>query len=162
MVEPKLTLRRRCVAQALAGFAPQAELTTLCGFPPDTRFGDRVNAAHQRLYMRPAFQQAQLTEEESIYTTSAEQLRAMQRPYGKLPLIVLRAEGRFKLDDTPQQRARKEARHLATPVLYQQLAALSSKGVVRSVPDAGHNIHFDQPEAVIVAIMDVLDQVARR
>jgi pimeloyl-ACP methyl ester carboxylesterase len=161
MAEPNLTLRRRCVAQSVIGFAPQSELTKLCGFPPDARFGDKVNTAHQALYMRPAFQQAQLTEEENIYATSAEQLRAAQRSFGELPLIVLSAEGRVNPAETPEQRERKEMRARLMFKLHQQLAELSIHGVVRSVPNAGHNIHFDQPEAVIAAIMEVLDQAAK-
>jgi hypothetical protein len=43
---------------------------------------------------------------------------------------------------------------------HAELAALSSRGVQRLVPDSGHYIQFDQPTAVIGAIKEVVS-VAR-
>lgn len=42
---------------------------------------------------------------------------------------------------------------------HEALARMSSRGVHRIVADSGHNIQFDQPQAVLAAIDQVLDQL---
>jgi hypothetical protein len=42
---------------------------------------------------------------------------------------------------------------------HAELAALSSRGVQRLVPDSGHYIQLDQPNAVIGAINEVLSAI---
>jgi pimeloyl-ACP methyl ester carboxylesterase len=40
--------------------------------------------------------------------------------------------------------------------MHDQIAAHSKRGVNRIVPDSGHAIQFDQPEAVIDSILEVV------
>lgn len=77
---------------------------------------------------------------------------------GDIPLIVLTAEDKFDAEDgaaptetEPLRRAWSEAG--AT------LAASSTRGEQRRVSDASHVIQFEQPQAVIAAVMDVVDAV---
>ena len=59
---------------------------------------------------------------------------------GDLPLVAL----------TRGQPAEKAA--------AQQIAALSTRGSTVTVPDAGQSILFNRPEAVIAAVMSVVDK----
>jgi hypothetical protein len=40
--------------------------------------------------------------------------------------------------------------------MHDQIAALSKRGVNRIVPDSSHAIQFDQPQAVIDSILEVV------
>jgi pimeloyl-ACP methyl ester carboxylesterase len=43
--------------------------------------------------------------------------------------------------------------------IQKETAALSMRGKQRVVPGAGHVIHADKPEAVVDAVLEVLNQV---
>lgn len=83
-----------------------------------------------------------------------------KRDYGNMPLIVLTSS---KLPDftasTPRAIVRDAPRLLAElNVAHNELAALSKRGVNRSVPDSGHYIHIEHPEAVLTAVEEVASQ----
>jgi hypothetical protein len=42
-------------------------------------------------------------------------------------------------------------------LLFDQLAALSTRGINRAVPDTDHCIPLNQPEAIIKAVFEVMD-----
>lgn len=78
---------------------------------------------------------------------SAREVVNPNRDYGAIPLVVLTAGSR---------------RALATPwdFGHDQLAALSTAGVNRYVPDSGHMMHRERPDAIVAAVDDVLDRVS--
>jgi len=80
---------------------------------------------------------------------------------GDLPLIVLAAETKFGPNEG--------AAPIETPRLRQAwfeagavIAASSTQGEQRLVPGASHVIQFEQPQAVIDAVRDVLDRARSR
>lgn len=82
------------------------------------------------------------------------------RSYGNLPLIVLTS---FKLPNFTKNTSpaviRDAPRLLAElNIAHDELAALSMRGVNRSVADSGHYIHLEHPEAVLTAIEEVTAQ----
>ena len=158
-VLPSLKKRQECIELAKQGFVPGSAAYKQCGFDMDQRFDQKINEVHQQLYMKPAFQRAQLAEEAAIYTTSAEQVRREQIAYGNMPLIVLSA---FSVPDKNLPVKERDLKYKNFNMLFklhQEIASYSSQGVVRIVPDSGHNIHSDQPEAVSSAILDVINKV---
>ena len=76
---------------------------------------------------------------------SAREVANPNRGYGATPLVVLTAGPRPAL---------------ATPwdLGHDALAALSTAGVNRYVPDSGHMMQRQRPEAIVAAIDDVLDR----
>ena len=83
-----------------------------------------------------------------------------KRNYGNMPLIVLTSS---KLPaftaSTPQATVRDAPRLLAElNAAHDELAALSTRGVNRSVPDSGHYIQIEHPEAVLAAVEEVASQ----
>ena len=156
IIEPSLIQRRECVAAAPSGFTPGTELYKKCSFPQDPRFSQAINDIHQKLYMRPGFQLTQLGEEESVFSASADQVRAARRSFDDMPLIVLaRPPSTSPLRPTETQELR-DSRYSLLMHLNNDIASLSTKGVNRVVPNSGHNIPYDQPNAVADAIIEVL------
>ena len=90
--------------------------------------------------------------------TSAAQVRAEQRPYGNLPLIVLSA-GVPDTDEDPVASAQQRAIWEELGHVHERIAALSSRGVHRVVAGSGHSIQIERPSAVISAVDEVVDQV---
>ena len=89
--------------------------------------------------------------------TSAAQVRAEQRPYGNLPLIVLSA-GVPDSDPDPVAAAQQRAIWEELGHLHERIAALSSRGAHRVVAGSGHGIQIERPAAVISAVNEVVDQ----
>jgi len=91
---------------------------------------------------------------------STKQVVDPKRNYGQMPLVVLTST---KGPEVPPGTA-DVAAFLApfVPMTAEmhhgqaELAALSSRGVQRPVPDSGHYIQFDRPDAVIAAIEEVV------
>jgi pimeloyl-ACP methyl ester carboxylesterase len=84
-----------------------------------------------------------------------------KRNYGDMPLVVLSA-GQFTLPGAPAEvtaeipalMAEKERKHRA-------LAQLSSRGAYVSVPESGHVMMQDKPQAIVDAIGQVVDEVRK-
>ncbi len=87
---------------------------------------------------------------------SLKELRASHRSYGDLPLIVLTRGDYDKGQPAEFDANDKAAMKKIWTGLHRDMTALSTKGQSREVPNAGHNIQVDQPQAVTAAILEVL------
>jgi pimeloyl-ACP methyl ester carboxylesterase len=159
--EPMWRDERDCVRAATIGFVEGSELYKKCIADPDPRFSDAINAAYLKTHLSPAYQQAQLTEDENLHFESSDQLRAARTWYGDMPLIVLAAGDRPKLREHETQ-THHEAINQVYVSLFNELAALSSRGVNRIVPNTGHDIPMTQPGAVNSAILEVIGQASKQ
>jgi len=158
--EPMWKDERDCVHAAIVGFVEGSELYKKCIPESDPRFSAEINAALLRTHLTPAYNQAQLTEDENLHFESSDQLRTARVWFGDMPLIVLAAGDRPKLRAGETQ-AHHEAINRMWYVLFDELAALSSRGVNRVVPNTGHDIPLTQPAAVNSAILEVLEQASK-
>jgi pimeloyl-ACP methyl ester carboxylesterase len=150
---------RECVAASKSGFVTGTELYKRCVPDSNPRLSDAINASYLKVHLTPAYQQATLTENLSVHDASSDQVRAARRWYGAMPLVVLASSPRTKLrpDETREHMDAVNRVHL---FLFDQMALQSSRGVVRVVPDSDHAIQLSQPQAVIDAILEVLDGAA--
>jgi pimeloyl-ACP methyl ester carboxylesterase len=114
----------------------------------------QINAVYPRLQQTPGFLKAKMSEEDAFDEASAQELRTARRSYGDMPLVVLTALRDCPTSDETSLCVIETRVHKA---LHEELAQLSTRGVERVVPKSGHDIHLDQPAAVIQAINDVLD-----
>jgi pimeloyl-ACP methyl ester carboxylesterase len=148
---------RECAATAKAGFAAGTDLYKRCVPEFDPGFSAAINAGYLKVHLSPAYQQATLTENESVHEASSDQLRAAWRWYGAMPLVVLASSPRTKLrhDETQEHVEAVNRVHL---FLFDRMALQSSRGVVRVVPDSEHNIQMTQPETVTTTILEVLQE----
>lgn len=147
--------QRECVQQAEKGFVEGSKLYKRCVGEFDPRYSAAINAAWQKQNRSVSYQQAVLTEDESNRDASADQVRAARRWYGNMPLIVLASSPTTKLR-TDEKREHREALNRVHDYLQDQMAALSTRGVRKVVPDSTHDIQMSQPDAVNAAIMEVL------
>lgn len=162
-VEPSLERRRECIAAADAGFVPGTDMYKKCGFPQYPQLSPEIQAATVAFQMQPGFQRAQLSEEENIFRASSQQLRAARRALGDMPLIVLTVPPPVHPEDpiTTEQWEHRQARYRMWFGLHEGIAASSTHGLHRVVEQTGHNIPFDQPQAVSDAIAEVVDTARR-
>ncbi len=88
------------------------------------------------------------------------EVRAAERPYGNLPLIVLTdsEEGDIDANDLTFSVAAQRAEWLAKNAADEHLASLSSVGAHFIIAGTTHAILLDRPPAVISAIQEVIDQ----
>jgi len=97
---------------------------------------------------------------------SLKQVVNLNRNYGEMPLIVLTSTKVPELPpgtpDAESARAMFRAMNAEMHRGHAELAALSSRGVQRLVPDSGHYIQLDQPNAVIGAIKEVVSATRHR
>jgi pimeloyl-ACP methyl ester carboxylesterase len=133
--------------------APQAVVGMVLVDPSIPDQDDRLKkAAHQPLLSGKA-----LLDPLAI---SLKQVVNPKRNYGDMPLIVLTSTNVPELPpgtpDAESARATIAAMNAEMHRGHAELAALSSRGVQRPVPDSGHYIQLDQPNAVIDAIKEVV------
>jgi pimeloyl-ACP methyl ester carboxylesterase len=98
-------------------------------------------------------------DEANAYETSDNQLRALRKPFGDLPLVVLTRGVSPYADPSKPQSAVNKALEDENEKIHKEIAALSTRGKQRVVPGASHGIQGDQPAAVTQAVVDVLSQI---
>lgn len=143
---------RDCLAAARVGLVPGTPIFAQCATSTSNpRYLDAISAVYGRLQQQPAFLQARIWEEHAFDYDSPPQLLLARRSFGDLPLVVLT----HAQSDSPSGLPEDEGGDLAME-LHDDLAGLSTRGVHRVVPSSSHDIHFDQPQAVIDAILEVV------
>ena len=150
-----------CINAAEEGkLASDPKLYSQCTDPPRPPLGPEILAEREKLQRTPVFQRAQAAElQYSVYgpDTSADaryaQLFGKPHPFGDKPLVVLSSS---IFDMAPPF---GELNYATMSALHTQTAALSTNGVRRMVPRSRHNVQIDQPQAVVDAIVEVLDQL---
>jgi pimeloyl-ACP methyl ester carboxylesterase len=151
-----LETKRKCIAVASspAGLVQGTEMYKRCMPEPVAHFSTALNAVMLAHSATPTSQQAVLSELENVYYASSDQVRAARRRYGDMPLIVLTHAPFPKAPDETQ--AQRDLRTKLWETLHDELAALSSRGVNRTVPGTGHFIQWDKPQVVVDQILKVL------
>ncbi|WP_293676111.1 alpha/beta hydrolase [uncultured Phenylobacterium sp.] len=120
---------------------------------PRAGLSPAVNQALHEMWTRPSYLSTAIREGLAIAAPTAEELAADRRSLGDLPLVVLSAGS-----GAHEAFIDSEAEADAWTAMHDEIAALSSRGVRRTVP-CGHNIPVEQPRAVVEAIEHVLAAV---
>jgi pimeloyl-ACP methyl ester carboxylesterase len=107
------------------------------------------------------FEQTQ-SEIDAMEGVSTEQLAASRRSYGDMPLIVLTRGDNDKGMPPELTKEDREGFMKIWTTFHEEMATLSSEGVHRFVPGAGHYIQRDQPQAVIDAVNAVVTTARSR
>lgn len=151
---------RDCADCAASGrLVEGSDACARCLPPPNPRLSPEVNAALADIARKPAYWRTMLSEYEEGWTAADAELREARGSLGDLPLIVLT---RGLADTNPLPPAEAEAFERVSKEMHAELAAESSRGVLRVVAGASHAIFLERPAAVIEAVGEVLDQVAGR
>ena len=111
--------------------------------------------------VRPDFITDFVSEQQSWGAGTAAEILSDHRTFGSMPMIVLTGAKTFAaMSDVPKPQ--RDAAEGLWMQMHDRLAALSSDGKNLVVPDSGHVIQHDDPEAVTSAIATVVDQARRR
>ena len=124
---------------ALARFGVARLLVKLPGIAPSLPANEE---AYYPLYVRPQSFQATANESKGMPAAGAQ--AATVKTFGDLPLIVLTA----KLNDIP-----------SWPKWQTELLQLSSNSQQLFAENSGHNIQADEPDVVVAAILQMVQQV---
>ena len=147
-----------CMEQANTGFKAGTDALANCVGDTDAFYGPVLGAAVRAVQLKPAYWRTRVDEYNAI-DTSDDQLRALRKSFGALPLLVLtRGVSPYAVPDQPQS-ALNKAMEDENEKIHREIAALSSNGRQRVVPGAAHVIQAEQPDAVVHAVLDVLAQV---
>lgn len=136
----------------------RAKLCTL--LPPNTPPQARAFLIQAR---GPDYYRAMLAEMAVFAKTDSEELVAARtgrgaQPLGGKPLVILTAGNSQSPGLTPEE---LEAVHRVWVTMHDEMATLSSRGVNRIVEGSGHYIHQEKPQAVIDAVVEVVDAVRK-
>ncbi len=116
------------------------------------RAGDgEAAAARMAEAVNPANWRTQISELDSLWTSTSRAVEAGGGAYAATPLVVLTAGDAY--DDAPEP-GRTMIRAFWTG-LHQEVAARSSRGAQRSVAKSSHMMMFDQPDAIVAAVAEV-------
>ena len=157
----QMAMLHQCVDGSSKGFAPGSELAAMCTGGADYQQGlprDLI-AARMASLTSPAYWRAAASESDNGASSDA-QLGAARRSFGDLPLVVLtRGVSPYAVPGKPQSELNK-AFELENRKIHIELAATSTRGRERVVPGADHGIPIRQPQAVVQAVNEVLDQAS--
>jgi pimeloyl-ACP methyl ester carboxylesterase len=147
-----------CLAAVRKGVKPGSEEQMNCIGDPAENYGPTLGAAVKSATSKPAYWRVAIDEWDAIQV-SDEQLRKLRRPFGDLPVVLLtRGVSPYAVPGKPQS-ALNKAMEDENAAIHKEIAALSKRGKQRVVPGAGHVIQADKPQAVVDAVLEVLDQV---
>jgi len=94
----------------------------------------------------------EISELDTLWTTTSDEVDAGRKSYGDMPLVVLTADGTYA--DAPEP-----LRSTITSAwirLHQEIAALSTRGSEQLVRRSSHMMIFDRPDAIVSAIEKVV------
>ena len=164
--DPSLAHMQKCAAEVLAGTVwrgkpdpdgcmtpsrPAVLPAELLAALDAAEFGAGPQSYAARLEAQAASQ---------VVTLDSRLVIKSDRNYGDMPLIVLTAGVDYPLpaDAPAQATAETPTRRVEWLRAHDALAALSTRGVNRTVPDSAHYIHQLRPLAVVDAIDEVVDE----
>jgi pimeloyl-ACP methyl ester carboxylesterase len=144
----------RCLQAKPEDFVAGSELVQNCGPFPTPRYSDAINAVELERGKQHGRLQARISEQENIWFTSADQVRAAYRPLGDIPIIVLTHQA-FPRGPAETQ-AQRDAKNQLWIDLHNQIAAMSTRGKRLTVENTSHYIQLEQPQVVVDSILEVL------
>lgn len=153
---PKL-MKMQDASAGLARICAKAEQPSVCVRPlPD--LPPELADWRARLQGPVAYQTA-LAESEAFGAANSDQLIAARKPFARLPVRLL-TNGSF---GTPGfDPAELAAADKVWVDLHTEVIATAERGLHRRVPNAGHYIQTDQPDAVVAAVEEVVAEARAR
>jgi len=149
-----------CAAQAAKGWDPASDTYDDCIGGADSSLPPEVGAVDLKLRLTPAWWHVRQGER-LVRPQDRDELRAARKPFGDVPVVVLvRGVSPYRIRGKPQSDTNK-AIEAANLELLTAIARSATRGDVRVVPGAGHEIQETHPETVVAAVDDVLAKISR-
>lgn len=144
----------RCLEAKPEDFVAGSELVRNCGPYSDPHYSAEINAVELQRGKQHGRLQARVSEQENVWFTSADQIRAAYRTLGDIPIIVLTHQASPRAPTETQEQ--RDAKNKLWIDLHDQIAAMSTSEKRLTVNNAGHYIQLDQPQVVIDSILEVV------
>jgi pimeloyl-ACP methyl ester carboxylesterase len=152
-LEALRTRASACLAAAKAGALPSKDAALArCTPRPQPKQPPSVSAARMAEAVRPSTWSTQLSELDSLWGATSNEVAAGRAPGDAMPLIVLTADGTYA-GVPAADRATLDGLWRS---LHQEIAHRSSRGVERLVTGSSHMMMLDQPDAIVTAIAEVI------
>lgn len=146
--------RRACLQAAERGeLVPEGPLYGKCVGEAPAGWPEPMRAARAALRRTPAYHRTLVSEFETLAGADSDQIEASRRSFGAMPLIVLTAGKPLENPSLPSPYREQVAALLVA--MRDEAAALSTRGENRLIPNSGHNMQTDDPDAVARAILEV-------
>ncbi len=140
----------RCLAAARTGALPSDDAALkVCVAKPGA--DPAVNAAHIAQALRPGKWIDQISELQTLWSTTSDEVAKGRASYGAMPLIVLTAGDEYAAAP-PEFRPVLDAFWSGA---HQEIASMSSRGRERRVDHSSHLMMLDRPDAIVAAVEDV-------
>lgn len=136
---------------------PRVGETLLAALPPEKPDESEALAQERHFLGEFRYDPAQNSENLLVAACDEEAIAQLDKPgplFGDRPVIVLQAPFPERPPGLPRDYDRTA--RAAWTAGNEEFAAESTRGQVIKVEDTGHDIHVDQPQVVIDAILDVL------
>lgn len=155
-IDPKL---RKLDAQELASERKCISSPVSCAPPRDPHLSDELNNVLRKPFLLSSTWRDRVSEEGNIGADERE-VRAAQRFYGGMPLIVLSRPISAATGGPSSPISTKQAREMdeARLRLQRKLTAESTRGSFSIVPRTGHFIMEDRPDAVVAVVRRVMSE----
>jgi pimeloyl-ACP methyl ester carboxylesterase len=140
---PLIARTQACLSAARKGALPSTD-PALSNCPPARPPAADPPGARASLY------EAEISELETLFARTSDEVVAAGPQLGATPLVVLTA-ARTQGGDSQGARLARDV----WANLHQEIARLSTRGSARQVEGSSHMMMFDQPQAIVTAIGDV-------
>lgn len=157
---PYIAILKRCAHALPTDFVEGSELHKNCVGAPGPRYSESINRIETTFATQPGRLKAWISEQENIWFTSADQVRAAYRFLGDTPIVVLTKEPQAPTGEESQQL--RDAKNHVWELLHNRIAAMSNCGVRRVVMNTGHYIQLDQPGVVTGTVLEIVRAVRER
>jgi pimeloyl-ACP methyl ester carboxylesterase len=148
---------RRCLAAARTGALPSEE-PGLAACVPKRGPDAAVDATRLRQALEPGKWIDQISELETLWTSTSAEAEASSAVLEDKPLVVLTADGTYA--GVPA--AARPMIDTFWTSLHQGVAQLSSRGREKRVEHSSHLMMLDRPDAIVAAVDDVAAEVRSR
>lgn len=144
-----------CLAAAMRRALPSADpALAVCTPKPNTNVPTADNAARMAEALRPATWRTRLSEADTLWGATSDEVDKAPASLGDLPLIVLTADGTYEAAPSNV----RPAADTLWRTLHQEIARRSRRGREQRVANTSHMIMLDQPAVVVAAIDAVIDE----
>ncbi|HEY9234335.1 MULTISPECIES: alpha/beta fold hydrolase [Phenylobacterium] len=142
----------RCAAAAEQKELPSTDpKLARCVPKPRANQSEAAYAAQKASNLSAASWQAKVSELDTLFAATSEQIEAGPQSYGDLPLLVLTAGQTY---ESSSEEAQTAARNLWWG-LHRELARRSTRGESRRIAEASHMMITEEPELVAQAVSEV-------
>ncbi len=157
-LQPLIDRAKRCLTASEAGALPSAD-HDLAACVPKPGSSPALDAARLAQARRPSSWRTQISELQTLFTSTSEEVARSNAAYGQTPLVVLTADLVSSTSATP---AVRELVNGYWSALHQEIAAMSAQGREERVQGAGHLLMLERPDVVIAAVRSVAEAPHRR